>query len=63
LMDSKGVTVGMTLPVANINNAITLGLDFGRRGKLSGGLIRENYMSISIGVNVYDIWFLKHQYQ
>ena len=64
---STGITLGVTLPVyiqyRGRSNGITLGVDLGQRGSVSGSMIRERYVNFSIGVNLYDIWFRKVQYQ
>ena len=64
---STGITLGVTLPVYIMNlgrnNGITLGVDFGQRGSVSGEMVRERYINFSIGVNIFDIWFRKYQYQ
>ena len=64
---STGITLGVTLPIYLMrlggSNGVTLGVDFGQRGSVSGSMIRERYINFSIGVNLYDIWFRKIQYQ
>ena len=64
---STGITLGVTLPILNGyingNNGFTLGVDFGQRGSLDGDMIRERYICISIGFNLYDIWFRKPRYE
>lgn len=64
---STGITLGITLPIylerLGRNNGLTLGVDFGQRGSLSGEQIRERYINFSVGFNFYDIWFLKTQYR
>ena len=63
---STGITLGITFPVylSNLgrNNGITVGVDFGQRGSLTGELIRERYINFSVGFNFFDIWFRKTQY-
>ncbi|MCR4859225.1 MAG: hypothetical protein K5910_01020 [Bacteroidales bacterium] len=59
---STGITLGVTLPIVNGYNGLTLGVDFGQRGAISGEMIRERYINFSIGVNLFDIWFRKYQY-
>ncbi|MCR4825275.1 MAG: hypothetical protein K5849_07995 [Bacteroidales bacterium] len=63
---STGITLGVTLPVyldrLGRNNGITLGVDVGQRGALTGEMIRERYINFSIGFNFFDIWFRKTQY-
>ena len=60
---STGITLGMTIPIVNFYNGFTIGLDLGQRGSLGGEMIRERYFNISIGFNLYDIWFRKPQYE
>ena len=60
---STGITLGLTLPIVNNYNGLTLGVDFGQRGSLSGEMIRERYVNFSIGFNLFDIWFRKPQYE
>lgn len=61
-INALGVTLGATLPVFNWSNGLTLGVDFGQRGTLTGNLIRERYVNFNIGINIFDIWFLKPKY-
>ena len=60
---STGITLGVTLPIINGYNGLTLGMDFGQRGSVENALIRERYINFSIGFNLYDIWFRKNQYE
>ena len=62
-ISAYGITLGATLPVYPGYNGITVGMDFGQRGSLKGNMIRETYVNFSIGFNLFDIWFQKHQYQ
>ncbi len=60
---SKGITIGMTLPIINGFNGLTLGMDFGQRGSVENALVRERYINFSVGFNLYDLWFRKYQYE
>ena len=63
-INSMGVTLGMTLPVHNYHNGISLGMDIGQRANMKNpSMIRERYVSFVIGFNIHDIWFRKVQYQ
>ena len=62
-IDAKGITIGATFPVFNMFNALTVALDFGQRGSLNNSLVKENYINISVAVNLYDRWFRKMQYE
>lgn len=61
-INALGVTLGATLPVFSWSNGLTLGVDFGQRGSLTGNLVRERYVNFNIGINIFDIWFLKPKY-
>lgn len=61
-INAVGVTFGATLPVFRWSNGLTLGVDFGQRGSLTGNMVRERYVNFNIGINVFDIWFLKPRY-
>ncbi|ARN78410.1 hypothetical protein BST97_10665 [Nonlabens spongiae] len=59
-----GISFGMSLPVgrrSGFSNA-TFGLEYGQRGTTSGGLIKEDFLSLSIGLSLNDRWFQKRKY-
>lgn len=60
---SMGITLGATLPVFRWYNGISLGVEFGQRASLTGNLTRERFVNFSIGINIFDIWFQKPQYE
>lgn len=59
---AKGITLGITFPVFRFYNGISLGVDFGERSAAGNGMISEKYANLTIGFNMYDIWFRKHRY-
>ena len=59
---ATGITLGFTFPIVNRYNGFTVGVDLGQRGSLTGEQIRERYVNVSIGFNLFDIWFRKMQY-
>jgi len=61
-VSAYGLTIGATLPVFRMYNGITLGMDFGRRGSIKNNMIRETYFNVSVGFNLFDIWFIKNKY-
>lgn len=61
-IDSYGITIGATIPVNAGYNGITVGLDFGKKGTIKNGFVRENYFGFNIGFNIFDIWFQKSMY-
>lgn len=58
-----GVTLGASLPVFRLYNALTFALAVGQRSSLAGDMIRERYMKFSIGFNFHDRWFQKYHYE
>lgn len=62
-VSAAAITLGMTLPVFRWSNGLTLGMEVGQRGNAKNGLVRENFVNFSIGINIYDIWFVKPKYE
>jgi hypothetical protein len=60
-VDAVGITLGMTLPVFRYYNGISIGLDLGQRG-LAPGQIKEYFVGVNLGFNLFDIWFQKPMY-
>lgn len=63
MVNSYGLTFGVTLPVVRYYNGVTLGMDIGRRGSVTNNMTMENYFKVMIGFNIHDLWFIKHRYQ
>lgn len=61
-VNSMGITFGMTLPVFELYNGISIGVDMGQRSSTRNNMIRERYAMFVIGFNVHDLWFRKFQY-
>lgn len=59
---STGFTLGISLPINRMYNALSIGFDFGQRGVLKGDFVRERYFNFTVGMNIFDIWFRKNQY-
>ena len=62
-VNNYGVTLGVTLPVFKLHDAVSLGVDFGRRGCIKDQMTRETYVKFNIGFNISDRWFIKQTYQ
>ena len=60
---ARGITLGVTLPVFQWYNGLTLGFELGQRGSLKNNLILETYANFSIGINLFDIWFQQYRYE
>jgi len=60
---SMGVTLGASFPIFRWYNAINVAIEAGQTGNLKNNMIRERYIGFKVGLNVFDIWFIKHWYE
>ncbi|MCK9628906.1 MAG: outer membrane protein transport protein [Bacteroidales bacterium] len=62
-VNSKGITLGMSLPISRWYNSLGLTLNVGQRGTKSNNLVKENYFMFGINFALHDrSWFLKPKY-
>jgi hypothetical protein len=62
-IDDIGLSFGTSMPVNQLS-LINFALKVGRRGSLENGLIRENYVSFTMGFSLNDAsWFYKRTYE
>ena len=57
-----GVTAGMTLPFPKSQSRVNLALEVGKCGTKSANLIQENYVNLTVGVSIFERWFVKRRY-
>jgi len=63
----RAVTLGIEMPFrAETVSTLSLGVEYGRRGTLASGLVKENYFKVNVGITLfgkdYDYWFEKRKY-
>ncbi|WP_320815861.1 hypothetical protein [Flavobacterium sp.] len=58
-INDYGMNFGVGLPVTY--SKINIGVEFGKRGTTTNGLIEENYFNLSIGLSLSDKWFRKRK--
>ena len=63
-----GITFGTGLPLRGANvrgskSMFNISFEYGRRGTIEKGLIREDYFNIHLGISVYEWWFFKRRYK
>ncbi len=57
-----GMSFGVGLPAGgNFSNA-NIGFEFGQRGTISSGLIKEDFINLQISLSLNDRWFNKRKY-
>lgn len=62
-VSSYALSLGVGLPVKKANNSmINLMYSYGSKGKVSDGLIKENYHLLSLNISLEDIWFVKSKF-
>lgn len=62
-----GITFGAGLPLRGASlrrsrSMVNISFEYGRRGTIQQGLIREDYFTIHLGISVYEWWFFKRRY-
>jgi hypothetical protein len=58
-INDYAVTFGLGLPVGL--SKINLGVELGKRGTTTSGLIEENYVNVTVGLSLSDLWFIKRK--
>ncbi|MCL2562344.1 MAG: hypothetical protein FWE10_08540 [Rikenellaceae bacterium] len=61
-----GVSIGLGMPIRQeLRSHIDLGFEWGQRGTMRAGLIRENYFKVWIGLRLFgtDGWFQKFEFR
>lgn len=53
-----GFGLGLGIPLGN-NNSIDLGVTYSMRGKSENGLIKEDYLKLTAGLNFGELWFIR----
>lgn len=72
-IDEIGIGFGLGLPVIRTFSSrtgkipmisrVNLGLEYTKRGTTDFGLVEEEYITIRLGLNFNDKWFIKRKYQ
>jgi opacity protein-like surface antigen len=57
-VDGYGASIGMGIPL-NKFNSIDIALSYQTRGKTTNGLLKDDLLRISFGVNFGELWFLR----
>jgi hypothetical protein len=56
-----GTNFGIGLPMGGTFSNVNIGLELGSLGTVKKGLIKENYLSLRIGLSLNDRWFMKRK--
>jgi hypothetical protein len=58
----KALNLGFGLPISGSFSSLNIGVEYGQRGTVLNGLVREEYFSVSLGLIFNDKWFRKTLY-
>ncbi|MCC7332778.1 MAG: hypothetical protein IT232_09240 [Flavobacteriales bacterium] len=64
-INEYGITFGLGLPLKRTDTSvptINVGVEFGKRGTTTNGLIEESYINTFLGLTINDRWFIKRKY-
>ncbi len=61
-IDEFGISFGLGLPMKRKFSNINLGLEFGKRGTKTNGLVEETFFNIFVSLSLNDKWFEKRYY-
>ena len=56
-----GTNIGVGLPMGGTFSNLNIGIEMGALGTSKAGLIKENYLSLRVGLSLNDRWFLKRK--
>ncbi|MGL4955682.1 MAG: hypothetical protein ACRC9X_00705 [Bacteroidales bacterium] len=56
------VTAGFSIPMRGAG-MLTIGTEIGQRGKTANNMLRETYVNFSLGISLFEAWFVKYQYE
>lgn len=61
-INDVGISFGIGLPVFRSYSMVNFSTELGRRGTTTNNLVRENYLKMTLSINLYDQWFIKRKY-
>ena len=62
-INKVGMTLGLSLPLPRTLSKVNVAFEVGEYGTRLGGLIQEQYIKTSVGVSVFEHWFMKRKYK
>ena len=62
-INDVGMTLGVSLPIIGSLSNVNLGIEYGKRGTTTAGLIQENYFNLNVSFSLNDKWFVRSKFQ
>lgn len=60
-VSENALSLGFGFPLKKTTSTINLGLEFGQRGDLNAGQMRERFALLSVGFMLNDLWFQRRK--
>lgn len=60
-IENKALSFGVSLPIENTFSTLNISYSYGQKGRISNGLIKENYHKLSVNLSLDGIWFVKRK--
>lgn len=57
-----GISLGVGLPLPRTRSTINFAAEFGTRGTISNNLIKENFVKFTLGLSIFERWFIVRKY-
>jgi hypothetical protein len=57
-----GISFGLGLPFPKSKSTANFALEIGKKGTTKDNLVRDNYIKLSLYLNLYDYWFVKRKF-
>jgi hypothetical protein len=61
-LNELGISFGFGFPLRKGKTTINLAVEAGKLGTIDNGLIQENFVRFTLGVNIFENWFIKSKY-
>ena len=58
----KAASIGLGLPFKGVGE-LNFAAEYGQRGSTNNGGIKENYVSFTLSLTLFELWFLKYKYE
>lgn len=62
-IDEFGISFGVGLPLPRTSSTINLSVEAGSRGTKEQNLINENYVKFTLGLSLFERWFVIRKYE
>ncbi|MEI6576243.1 MAG: hypothetical protein WCO63_08715 [Bacteroidota bacterium] len=62
-LTEAGITLGVSLPFPKSRSRVNLGMEIGRKGTTNNGLLKENFVKLSISATAFEYWFIRRKFE